>query len=73
MLIELIGKEERKKIHLPSSNVDISVACKNLKDWLNTISSYDTVKTDRAHVMIAAAMLEKKCIIAHLIIIKYPL
>src|SRR5262249_31594889 len=44
---------------VPESNLDISYACSSLDDWLWTIARHATVKTDRAHVMIAAALLGK--------------
>ena len=44
----------------PDDNNDISVTCGSLEDWLWTISRYEAVETDRAHVMIAAALLGKR-------------
>src|SRR5262245_46362081 len=44
---------------VPESNLDISYACSSLDEWLWTIARHATVKTDRAHVMIAAALLGK--------------
>jgi hypothetical protein len=46
----------------PAENNDISVTCLGLDHWLWTIASYDMVETDRAHVMIAAALLGKHVI-----------
>ena len=43
----------------PESNNDISMSCSSLDEWLWTIARYALVKTDRAHVMIAAALLGK--------------
>jgi len=43
-----------------SGNKDISQTCSNLDEWLSEISKHDIVRTDRAHVMIAAAMLRKR-------------
>ena len=51
---------ESRKDPLPEDNVDISVACAGLEEWLWTLSKYEIVRTDRAHVMIAAAMLGKR-------------
>ena len=53
---ESAGKEP------PKNNYDISrrTICKSLDDWLRIIAQYETVRTDRAHIMIAAAMLGKK-------------
>ena len=45
---------------IPAENDDISVTCYGLDHWLWTIARYDTITTDRAHVMIAAAMLGKR-------------
>lgn len=51
---------EKKNYPIPKNNNDLSVTCKNLNQWLNTIASYETIYTDRAHVTIASAMLGKK-------------
>lgn len=45
---------------LPSDNEDISVTAPSLEGWLETIADHETVRTDRAHVMIAAALLGKR-------------
>lgn len=45
---------------LPAGNDDISLTCFGLDHWLWTVASYDAVATDRAHVLIAAAMLGKR-------------
>jgi exopolysaccharide biosynthesis predicted pyruvyltransferase EpsI len=45
---------------LPSENDDISETCDSLDAWLWTIARHDRVLTDRAHVVIAAAMLGKE-------------
>jgi exopolysaccharide biosynthesis predicted pyruvyltransferase EpsI len=44
----------------PPGNDDISLSCKSLDEWLWKIACHQAVETDRAHVMIAAAMLGKK-------------
>jgi exopolysaccharide biosynthesis predicted pyruvyltransferase EpsI len=44
---------------IPESNHDISKSCSSLDEWLWTIARHAVVKTDRAHVMIAAALLGK--------------
>ncbi len=44
----------------PPGNVDISNSLDNLDQWLWTIARHEAVETDRAHVMIAAALLGKK-------------
>ena len=45
---------------LPNDNRDISIACSSLDDWLWTIARHQIIRTDRAHVMIAAALLGKQ-------------
>jgi hypothetical protein len=44
---------------VPEDNNDISRSCSSLDEWLWTIALHAGVKTDRAHVMIAAALLGK--------------
>jgi hypothetical protein len=44
---------------IPERNHDISESCSSLDEWLSTIARHAVVKTDRAHVMIAAALLGK--------------
>jgi hypothetical protein len=44
----------------PPENQDISASCFGLDHWLWTIARHETVVTDRAHVMIAAAVLGKR-------------
>jgi hypothetical protein len=44
---------------IPESNRDISMSCSSLDEWLWTIARHAVVRTDRAHVMIAAALLGK--------------
>ncbi|MNJ61645.1 hypothetical protein D3C77_574460 [compost metagenome] len=45
----------------PTNNYDISnnYVVNNLDSWLRIIAQYERVYTDRAHIMIAAAMLGK--------------
>ncbi|MGB7762416.1 MAG: polysaccharide pyruvyl transferase family protein [Bryobacteraceae bacterium] len=50
---------DSKRRDVPADNCDISKTCFGLDHWLWTIARHDTVATDRAHVMIAAAMLGK--------------
>jgi exopolysaccharide biosynthesis predicted pyruvyltransferase EpsI len=45
---------------LPEGNNDISKTCSSLDEWLRTIGRHDIIRTDRAHVMIAGAMLGKR-------------
>ncbi len=45
---------------MPADNNDISVTCETLDEWLWTIARHEVVRTDRAHVMIAAAMMGKQ-------------
>ena len=44
---------------LPPGNVDVSVACATLDEWLHTLARHALIRTDRAHVLIAAALLGK--------------
>jgi hypothetical protein len=44
---------------VPPGNHDVSAACESLDEFLWTIARHESVRTDRAHVMIAAAMLGK--------------
>ena len=41
-------------------NRDISLDCSSLDEWLWTISHHDLIRTDRAHVIIAAAMFGRR-------------
>lgn len=43
----------------PGDNIDISRTARTLDEWLWWIARHEHVRTDRAHVMIAAAMLGK--------------
>jgi len=52
-------RESSASFALPPDNVDISEACAALPDWLQQIAGAALVRTDRAHVMIAAALLGK--------------
>ena len=45
---------------VPPGNRDIAVDCESLDEFLWTIGRHEVVKTDRAHVMIAAALLGKE-------------
>jgi hypothetical protein len=45
---------------LPDGNNDISLTCETLDEFLWTIARHEMIRTDRAHVMIAAAMLGKR-------------
>lgn len=44
---------------IPLDNDDISLTCESLDEWLWKISGVEEVYTDRAHVMIAGALLGK--------------
>jgi len=55
---------EKRTIGLPRGNQDISVTAVDLDNWLHTIARCSEVHTDRAHVMIAAAMLGKSVLFA---------
>lgn len=45
---------------IPSINRDISLDCPTVDEFLWTISRHDLIRTDRAHVIIAAVMLDKQ-------------
>lgn len=45
---------------VPPGNLDLSVACESLDEFLWRIARHDMVQTDRAHVVIAAALLGKE-------------
>jgi hypothetical protein len=51
---------QSQEVRLPEDNIDISLVCSSLEEWLSTLSKYEIVRTNRAHVMIAAAMLGKR-------------
>ena len=51
--------EESVRGVVPEGNHDISMSCSSLDEWLWTIARHAVVKTDRAHVMIAGALLGK--------------
>jgi GT2 family glycosyltransferase len=52
-------RESSSTFALPPDNVDISDVCPALPEWLARIAGAALVRTDRAHVMIAAALLGK--------------
>ena len=45
---------------VPEGNIDISKQCRNFEEWIEIIASHEIIRTDRAHVLIAAAMLGKQ-------------
>ena len=45
---------------VPPGNRDLSLACESLDEFLWTIARHERVQTDRAHVMIVAALLGKE-------------
>ncbi len=49
--------EASGRFPLPADNRDLSVTASSLDEWLWTLARHATVRTDRAHVMIAAALL----------------
>jgi GT2 family glycosyltransferase/exopolysaccharide biosynthesis predicted pyruvyltransferase EpsI len=53
-------REARATWNLPVDNDDISATAPTLEHWLETIAAHELVRTDRAHVMIAAALLGKQ-------------
>ncbi|MBK8315135.1 MAG: polysaccharide pyruvyl transferase family protein [Acidobacteria bacterium] len=50
---------ERVPAAIPRDNIDISITCSTLDEWLWTIARHELVRSDRAHVVIAAALLGK--------------
>jgi exopolysaccharide biosynthesis predicted pyruvyltransferase EpsI len=58
-LVSFRTDKESARSAIPEGNNDISRSCSSLDDWLWTIARHAVVKTDRAHVMIAAALLGK--------------
>lgn len=58
-LVAYRADEESVLSVVPEGNRDISRSCSSLDEWLWTIARHASVKTDRAHVMIAAALLGK--------------
>ncbi len=60
LLVAYRTDKESALQEIPRDNNDISVTCGSLEEWLWMISRYKAVATDRAHVMIAAALLGKR-------------
>lgn len=52
--------EESARRTVPAGNRDVSVRCSSLDQWLWTIARHELIRTDRAHVTIAGAMLGKR-------------
>lgn len=52
-------EERRDDRPPPPGNDDISLTAGSLESWLRTIERHRTINTDRAHVMIAGAMMGK--------------
>lgn len=48
------------RVPAPPGNDDISLTASSLQEWLEAIASHELIRTDRAHVMIAAAMMGKR-------------
>jgi len=53
-------REASSTFPVPADNVDVSAQLPTLTSWLERIASAGLVRTDRAHVMIAAALLGKE-------------
>lgn len=51
---------ERNTTGTPPGNNDISSTCRSLGQWFDILAKHETIRTDRAHVMVAGAMLGKK-------------
>jgi GT2 family glycosyltransferase len=49
--------EASGRFALPADNRDLSLTASSLDEWLWTLARHASVRTDRAHVMIAAALL----------------
>ena len=45
---------------LPKDNIDVSAVNGDVGQWLAVIADYELIRTDRAHVMIAAALLGRR-------------
>ena len=52
--------KEAAGYEIPAENNDIFLNCESLDEWLWTIARHEVIKTDRAHVMIAGALLGKR-------------
>jgi exopolysaccharide biosynthesis predicted pyruvyltransferase EpsI len=59
-LIAYRTDKESARANVPAENNDVSLTCSSLDHWLGTIARCERVSTDRAHVMIAAALLGKQ-------------
>jgi GT2 family glycosyltransferase len=53
-------RESAGEAEIPADNDDISATSRTLDEWLERIARHAVVRTDRAHVMIAAALLGKR-------------
>jgi len=53
-------REAAGRIPLPPGNVDVSAAASSLDEWLHTLARHERIRTDRAHVLIAGALLGKE-------------
>lgn len=51
---------EAKGYPVPELNNDLSLSCSTLDEWLWAISKHESISTDRAHIMIAGALLGKQ-------------
>jgi exopolysaccharide biosynthesis predicted pyruvyltransferase EpsI len=60
LLVAFRTDAESTQTLVPEANRDVSVTCTNLGEWIGTIAAHEEVYTDRAHVMVAAAMLGKR-------------
>jgi exopolysaccharide biosynthesis predicted pyruvyltransferase EpsI len=59
-LIAFRTDKEAERHIVPLQNNDISCTCESMDEWLWEIARSNRILTDRAHVLIAAAMLGKK-------------
>jgi exopolysaccharide biosynthesis predicted pyruvyltransferase EpsI len=55
-------REDREAVgyKVPKDNNDISLTCESLDEWLWEIARHAVIRTDRAHVTLAAALLGKR-------------
>lgn len=51
---------ESAGLELPADNLDVSRIDCSLDAWLGLLAGYDEIHTDRAHVLVAAALLGKR-------------
>ena len=65
-------RESTRERPIPRENDDISATAGGLEPWLEKIAGHELIRTDRAHVMIAAALLGKTVELASSSYFKVP-